>query len=119
MSDLFAGQRIQPALPQAEVSLIPGWLEVSQAELQALVRSIPWHTEAIVMFGRKVTAPREICWIGDPDARYRYSGVDHAPTRWPDEVAAIRDRVAAEHNRRPRERGVENTRERLRIRRRR
>ena len=34
-----------------------------------------------------------MCWYGDPDAGYRYSGIDHQPRPWTPELQAIRARV--------------------------
>lgn len=36
-----------------------------------------------------------VCWMGDADAKYRYSGVDHSPLPWLPLVAELRKK--AEH----------------------
>lgn len=39
--------------------------------------SLAWQEESIFIFGRWVKVPRLMCWYGDPDAYYQYSGVNH------------------------------------------
>lgn len=43
----------------------------------ALMTGMAWQAEDIFIFGRWVKVPRLMCWYGDADAHYRYSGVDH------------------------------------------
>jgi len=37
--------------------------------------------------------PRLLAWYGDPEARYRYSGLEHQPLPWTPLLAEIRTRV--------------------------
>jgi alkylated DNA repair dioxygenase AlkB len=48
------------------------------------------------MFGRWVDSPRLSCWIGDPDARYRYSGQTFEPHPWPQVLLPLRVRLRKE-----------------------
>lgn len=64
--------------------------QLSFTELQS---SLSWQEEAIFIFGKSVKVPRLMCWIGDADAYYRYSGVDHQPSPWTQSLQAIRQRV--------------------------
>ena len=59
----------------------------------SLRAAIPWTQGAIRMFGRTIPEPRLSCWMGDPGARYRYSGRDLTPLPWAPAVAAIRAAV--------------------------
>ena len=34
-----------------------------------------------------------MCWYGDPDAYYRYSGVNHQPRPWTTELQSVRAKV--------------------------
>ena len=63
---------------------------------QALQAEIPWETHRIRMFGNWVDSPRLSCWIGDPQARYRYSGAEFVPHPWPLVLGALRDRLQAQ-----------------------
>ena len=47
----------------------------------------------MTLFGRQVLAPRLIALHGDPDSRYRYSGVVHHPRPWTPLLSEIRDAV--------------------------
>lgn len=60
---------------------------------QRLLNDLPWSQDVIRLFGRQVPIPRQQCWIGDPRARYRYSGLDLAPLPWPEWLLPARDRV--------------------------
>ena len=85
-------------LPDADVRLLPGWLDRDQADaLQAsLLRDVPWGVHRIRMFGRQVDSPRLSCWIGDPGTEYRYSGTRFAPHPWPEPLRPLRARLASE-----------------------
>lgn len=82
-------------LPGAEVKLDPEWLPVPEADtlFHGLLATVPWETHRIRLFGREVDSPRLSCWIGDPDARYAYSGARFEPRPWPPALCPIRDRV--------------------------
>lgn len=82
-------------LPDADVRHLPGWLPSAQAHelLVALLHDIPWEVHRIRMFGRWVDSPRLSCWMGDPDARYRYSGADFQPHSWSELLLPVRDRL--------------------------
>jgi len=47
------------------------------------------------MFGRQVDSPRLSCWMGDPAARYRYSGTEFVPQPWHPALLPLRDQLAA------------------------
>jgi alkylated DNA repair dioxygenase AlkB len=59
----------------------------------ALVRSIGWSQEEIVIFGQRRRVPRLVAWHGDPDASYTYSGTAHEPRAWTPELLYIRARI--------------------------
>jgi len=60
------------------------------AQLQA---HLAWQEESIFIYGRWVKVPRLMCWYGDPDASYRYSGVNHQPRPWTPVLQAVREKV--------------------------
>ena len=86
------------ALPGAELALDPHWLDAPAADalFAALLADVPWETHRILLFGREVDSPRRSCWIGDPDARYRYSGADFMPRPWPQALLPVRARLREE-----------------------
>jgi alkylated DNA repair dioxygenase AlkB len=70
--------------------------EDAQALQQQLTETLPWSIHRIRLFGRWVDSPRLSCWIGDPQAVYRYSGQTFAPHPWTQALAALRDRLREE-----------------------
>lgn len=84
-----------PNLPDADVRYLPGWLQPAEAEALrlALLEQVAWDVHRIRMFGRWVDSPRLSCWIGDPDAHYRYSGTDFVPHPWPAALRPLRERL--------------------------
>ncbi len=58
-----------------------------------LLNSLAWQEEEIIIVGKKVKVPRLMCWYGDPDAVYQYSGVIHQPLPWTDELLEIRQHL--------------------------
>jgi len=85
-------------LPGAALALDPAWLAPAEADalLATLQAGLPWSVHRVRLFGREHAAPRLSCWIGDPQANYRYSGMRHVPHPWPPALAALRARLAAE-----------------------
>jgi len=85
-------------LADAELAFDPDWLAPAEAEtlFAALRRQVAWEVHRIRLFGREVDSPRLSCWIGDPDASYRYSGVRFEPRPWPPVLQPVRDRLVRE-----------------------
>lgn len=84
-------------LPDAQVHWHRHWLPRDAADtLQRTLREdVPWEVHRIRMFGRQVDSPRLSCWMGDPAARYRYSGTDFVPQPWHPALLPLRDQLAA------------------------
>ncbi|MFC0676885.1 alpha-ketoglutarate-dependent dioxygenase AlkB [Lysobacter korlensis] len=85
-------------LPGADLAFDARWLPADEADaLLALLRgTIPWEVHRIRLFGREHPAPRLSCWIGDPQASYRYSGTRFEPRPWPDALQPLRMRLERE-----------------------
>ncbi|MDO9425134.1 MAG: alpha-ketoglutarate-dependent dioxygenase AlkB [Methylobacter sp.] len=60
------------------------------AQLQG---DLAWQEETIFIYGRWVKVPRLMCWYGDPDACYSYSGVNHQPMPWTPALQAVREKL--------------------------
>lgn len=84
-------------LPEADVRFDPAWIPAPDAAaLFDVVRdAVAWENHPVRLFGREHPAPRLSCWIGDPGARYRYSGVVREPRPWPAALDALRGRLSA------------------------
>lgn len=82
-------------LPDGELQLITDFLPpLEAAELCAqLPRELSFGEEILTIAGRKVAAPRLVCWYGDPDAVYRYSGITHRPLPWTARLSRLRQRL--------------------------
>jgi alkylated DNA repair dioxygenase AlkB len=72
-----------------------GFLDAAEAaQLQGrLADEVPWTVHRIRMFGRWVDSPRLSCWMGDPQARYRYSGALFEPEPWHPAIARLLPRL--------------------------
>lgn len=59
----------------------PNYLSDSDCEAlwAELTHEIPWRQEPIWMFGKQVMQPRLTCWVGRPEAKIRYSGIEMLP----------------------------------------
>ncbi|MGA0805554.1 MAG: alpha-ketoglutarate-dependent dioxygenase AlkB family protein [Pseudohongiellaceae bacterium] len=68
-------------LPDAQLDWYPNWCEAARGDLwqQRLMAETPWRQDHIRMYGRKLPVPRLQAWYGEPQARYRYSGILLAP----------------------------------------
>ncbi|MCX7086719.1 MAG: alpha-ketoglutarate-dependent dioxygenase AlkB [Methylococcales bacterium] len=52
-----------------------------------------WQAEEILVYGKWHNVPRLMCWYGDADAFYRYSGVNHQPLPWTPTLLTIKEKV--------------------------
>lgn len=82
-------------LPGAELYYTPHWVEpvIADEWLRELSQRTPWTQPEIRIYGRTVSVPRRVAWYGDPEARYRYSGLLHEPLLWMPLLAEIRAQV--------------------------
>lgn len=87
------GERIE--LPDADLQYWPQWVDsgIGDDWLHELSQRTPWTQPQINIYGRTVSVPRLVAWYGDPEARYRYSGLLHEPLSWTPLLAEIRQRV--------------------------
>jgi alkylated DNA repair dioxygenase AlkB len=78
-----------------ELFLIKRFYQPCESDLlfEKLKSSLAWQEENIFIYGKRCKVPRLMCWYGDPGACYRYSGVDHQPLPWTDELLIINEKV--------------------------
>ena len=90
-----AGQEI--SLPGGELRLWTGFLGDGEASRlqQQLTDGLAWQSDRVRLFGREHAIPRRHQWYGDPDARYRWSGLEMQPLPWTSELAELRERLGA------------------------
>jgi alkylated DNA repair dioxygenase AlkB len=79
----------------AELVLIRQFYQQSESDqlFTKLLTDLLWQEENIFIFSKWVKVPRLMCWHGDPDAYYQYSGVNHQPLPWTPELQSIRGKV--------------------------
>jgi alkylated DNA repair dioxygenase AlkB len=75
-----------------ELYLIKQFYSLLESDLlfTALETGLAWQEETIFIFGKWVKVPRLMCWYGDPDAIYQYSGVKHQPKPWSAALQSVR-----------------------------
>jgi alkylated DNA repair dioxygenase AlkB len=56
-------------------------------------RTLAWQEESVLIFGKACKVPRLMCWYGDAEAVYRYSGVEHRPLPWTGELLAVKAEI--------------------------
>lgn len=84
-------------MPDAEVFYLDR-LELGQSDtevLRRLIAEVPWRSEEVVMWGRRMVQPRLIAWYGDPGRSYAYSGLELHPLPWTPLLLDIKSRVEA------------------------
>ncbi len=64
--------------------------EKANVYFQKLYQSLSWQQEQLFIYGHWIKVPRLTAWYGDAEAIYRYSGVDHRPIPWTNDLQAIR-----------------------------
>lgn len=84
-------------MPDADVRLYRSVFSAAQSAkyLRALLADTSWEQHQLVLFGRRIAAPRLSAWYGDADAVYAYSGLQLSPQPWTALLNEIRQRVEA------------------------
>jgi alkylated DNA repair dioxygenase AlkB len=84
-------------IEDGELELLPRFLDAERANhyYRRLAGELQWRDEWIKMGARSIKVPRQVAWYGDPDACYRYSGVEHTPLPWTAVLAELRTDVQA------------------------
>jgi alkylated DNA repair dioxygenase AlkB len=84
-------------LADPDLRVIEGLLDGADADRQlaTLDRELAWQQPRLRLYGREHPIPRRQVWMGDPMARYRYSGREFVPEPWHPAAAALRDAASA------------------------
>lgn len=74
---------------------VPAFISATESVrlCNVLWRELEWSQYELKLFGRRVAQPRLTAWYGDPEARYRYSGLQLDPLPWHPELASLRTRL--------------------------
>lgn len=98
------GYALPPSLPRAGADFgapqVYYWRDFlprrrADALLADTLAKVDWQEERLTLFGRELTAPRLVAWLGERGVSYRYSGVDRVATPWPGFVARLAAEVGA------------------------
>jgi len=77
------------------IEYLPEFLSPSESikMFSVLQKQLAWAEESIKIYGKPVKVPRLVCWYGDDNVKYRYSGVDHVSLSWTRELLDIKQRI--------------------------
>lgn len=71
------------------------WLDPREADrLMQKLLGLSWKQQTVQIWGKIVQEPRQVMWVGDPAAVYRYSGRTNVPEPWLEQLAGIRRQLA-------------------------
>lgn len=94
--DLFAPDPQQNLLPYDGTVNDHGIIfnaEQVQQYIAALVTTVPWRNDEVVLFGKRIVTAREVAWYGDDAYAYTYSGSTKQALPWTPELEEIREKV--------------------------
>lgn len=82
-------------LTDATVSYMSVFVPPKDADklYQKFCTELAWRQDSIKMYGKSVNIPRLQAWYGDPDAAYRYSGIQMIPIPWTAELLQLKHDV--------------------------
>lgn len=93
MQHLLFDQPTPLQLPDAEL-LFYGKVDLgcdADKLLQQLIADSAWQHEDITLFGKTHPQPRLVAWYGDDGASYTYSGTEHQPQPWTQELLHLKN----------------------------
>lgn len=72
--------------------------EESQILHDELLSDIPWKSDEVVMFGKRIVTARKTAWYGDSDFSYTYSGGTKQARPWTTGLARLKSIVGKASN---------------------
>jgi alkylated DNA repair dioxygenase AlkB len=72
--------------------------EKSDFYFDALMQSIPWQHDEVMMFGKKIITKRKAAWYGDEGCSYTYSKILRVPISWNETLLEIKNYVEEKAN---------------------
>lgn len=78
-----------------DIEYIPEFLSQDDSEKLFAIfhNALDWQEEIIKMYGKPVKVPRLVCWYGDSDVEYRYSGINHIASPWTPELMELKHQI--------------------------
>jgi alkylated DNA repair dioxygenase AlkB len=65
-------------------------LREAQDYLEALLTTIPWRNDEVVIYGKHIITARKVAWYGDSSYSYTYSGTTKVALPWTKEMRALK-----------------------------
>lgn len=93
--DLFEAPQspIELGLDGADAWIVPDYIADHQALAETLFQELDWQQPEVQVYGRRHKTPRMVCFYGDQNVTYRYSGLRHRALGWPPLLQQLRDRL--------------------------
>ncbi len=89
----FNSENLAPC--DGELRYYPDFLiaDIASSLYQELKMHLDWHEEKLQIMGKQVNAPRLVCWYGDKNAVYSYSGITHQPAKWIPVLSQLKQQI--------------------------
>ncbi|MBC2594467.1 alpha-ketoglutarate-dependent dioxygenase AlkB [Ruficoccus amylovorans] len=55
-----------------------------------LLATVPWQSDEVVLFGRRIVTARKVAWYGNAGCRYAYSGTVKTAIAWTPELLELK-----------------------------
>src|SRR5690606_20501527 len=68
-------------------------IDYRSAVYYAVLRTLPWQSDIVTLFGKTHVTTRQIVWMGDSAASYQYSGHRRQAIEWTDSVFHVRHHI--------------------------
>lgn len=74
--------------------------QILEAEKEALlfgqlIAEVPWESDEVVMFGKRIVTSRKVAWYGDSGFTYKYSGTEKVALPWTPLLTGLKELVEA------------------------
>ncbi|MFD1316130.1 alpha-ketoglutarate-dependent dioxygenase AlkB family protein [Namhaeicola litoreus] len=67
--------------------------EVSQHYFTELLDTLPWESDELIMFGKRIITKRKTAWIGNKGLKYTYAQQTKIPTPWTNSLLEIKNKI--------------------------
>lgn len=97
MLPLFDPKRIDLKLKYADCWYQPGFLNHDEATdlKEHILDQVKFRQDEIMMFGKPVLQPREVCWMADDGLAIKYSGLKLPPSPWDERIRQLKTVIEA------------------------
>ncbi len=83
--DLFGNQSGENLLPRDGAAYYFGTIFDAGSEagyFASLMDEVPWESDEVMMFGKRIVTSRKVAWFGDEAFPYKYSGTEKVALAW-------------------------------------